>query len=119
VFEGSEAATQNISRLSPLIRTIKDVELSLDQARSVILFGRAIGVLTVFKPSTIHCGAPVPRHLNIKKSIQYPIKAIPCQIPGGSLQCNSICNGSGALLALEIEILNISGRAGGGSYGYY
>ncbi len=41
----------------------------------------------VFKPSTIHCGSAMSRRLNIKKSIQYPLRAlykIPYSTRGGA-----------------------------------
>src|SRR3984957_13685280 len=40
----------------------------------------------VSEPSTIHYLARMSRPFNIKKSIQYPQKQLPCQIPGGSVQ---------------------------------
>jgi hypothetical protein len=50
------------------------IELSRrrQEGRCMIIFGRAIGMRVVFKPSTIHCGARASRAFNIKKSIQYP-----------------------------------------------
>src|ERR1700721_1196177 len=40
----------------------------------------------VSEPSTIHYFSRMSRPFNIKKSIQYPQKQLPCQIPGGSVQ---------------------------------